>query len=97
MPKLPLEVVKNMTKTQKIDYQKQLALERQQRYKQKHPETRKANNLQYVRKYRDVNKDQYVAQNRKHSKNYYKKLKTIKDVNQLVNDIVNLAFSKAKS
>lgn len=94
MPKLPLEVVKNMTKTQKIDYQKQLALERQQRYKQKHPETRKANNLRYVQKYRDVHRNQYVLQNRKHSKNYYKKFKTVRDVNQLVNDIVNLALNR---
>lgn len=94
MPKLPLEVVKNMTKTQKSNYQKQLAVERQERYKQKHPDTRKANNLQYVQKYRDVHHDQYVLQNRQHSKKHYNKIKTVKDMNALVNDIVNMALNR---
>ena len=75
MPRLPLDAVKQMSLPDKIEYQKQLARERKQRYRLLNPEKYREYNRRYVRKYRQKNPEKYRQQNRKHAKVFNKRRK----------------------
>jgi hypothetical protein len=75
MPRLPLDVVKQMSLPDKIEYQKQLARERKQRYRLLNAEKYREYNRRYVRKYRQKHPEKYRQQNRKHAKVFNKRRK----------------------